>query len=84
MPIEVADASSYKSVARPKVTVNGYYYLYIIRMEWEGAEKAEVGRWKLEEEENVERWSINVGRLRETETLKNKAGAGRVKDGTLW
>ncbi len=53
--MEVADASSYKSVARPKVTVNGYYYLYIIRMEREGAENAEVGRRKLEEEENVER-----------------------------
>jgi hypothetical protein len=36
-------SSSCKSVARPALTVNKYYYLYIIRMEWEGAENAEVG-----------------------------------------
>jgi len=48
-------SSSYKSVAQPALTVNKYYYLYIIRMEREGVEKAEVGRRKLGEEENVER-----------------------------
>src|SRR6266849_210121 len=33
-------SSSYKSVARPALTVNNYYYIDIIRMGREGVEKA--------------------------------------------
>ena len=70
-------SSSYKSVARPALTVNNYYYIDIIRMEREGAENTKVRSLKLEVGRGGERRALidERGMAAEKRKILQRGGA---------